>query len=82
MIARSFKILSICFLAIVVIGCASMRPQIPVEKGSVEPGAAVARGGTSFKLLGSPISMGKPLPSVNLVDAMTMKDVDLSLDKG
>jgi hypothetical protein len=26
--------------------------------------------------------MGKPLPSVNLVDAMTMKDVDLSLDKG
>ncbi len=26
--------------------------------------------------------MGKPLPSVNLVDAMTMKDVDLSQDKG
>ena len=82
MVARSYKILLICSLAIVVIGCASMRPKIPVEKGSVEPGTAVARGEASFKLLGSAISMGKPLPSVNLVDAMTMKDVDLSQDKG
>lgn len=82
MIARSHKILLICSLAMVVIGCASMRPQIPVERGSVKPGTAVTRGETSFKLLGSAISMGKPLPSVNLVDAMTMKDVDLSLDKG
>jgi len=82
MIARSHKILLIYSLAMVVMGCASMRPQIPVEKGSVEPGTAVARGKTSFKLLGSAISIGKPLPSVNLVDAMTMKDVDLSLDKG
>ena len=82
MVARSYKILLICSLIVAVMGCASMRPQIPVERGSVEPGTAVARGETSFKLLGSAISMGKPLPSVNLVDAMTMKDVDLSLDKG
>jgi len=82
MIARSHKILLIYSLVMVVMGCASMRPQIPVEKGSVEPGTAVARGKTSFKLLGSAISIGKPLPSVKLVDAMTMKDVDLSLDKG
>jgi thioredoxin-dependent peroxiredoxin len=82
MVARSYKILLICSFTIVVIGCASMRPKIPVEKGSVEPGTAVTRGEASFKLLGSAISMGKPLPSVNLVDAMTMKDVDLSQDKG
>lgn len=82
MVARSYKILLICSLIIGVMGCASMRPKIPVEKASVEPGTAVARGEASFKLLGSAISMGKPLPSVNLVDAMTMKDVDLSQDKG
>ena len=82
MVGRSYKILLICSLIIGLMGCASMRPKIPVEKGSVEPGTAVARGEASFKLLGSAISMGKPLPSVNLVDAMTMKDVDLSQDKG
>jgi thiol peroxidase len=34
------------------------------------------------KLLGSPISVGKPLPSVEVVDAMTMKGVDLSKERG
>ena len=35
-----------------------------------------------IKLLGTAISLGQPLPSVKLVDAMTMKDVDLSQEKG
>jgi thiol peroxidase len=35
-----------------------------------------------FKLLGSPLSVGKPLPPVPLVEAMTMKEVDLSKEKG
>ncbi len=82
MIPKRYKLLSICSLIILLIGCASMRPKIPVEKGSVEPGTSVARGEASFKLIGSAISIGKPLPSVNLVDAMTMKDVDLSQEKG
>jgi thiol peroxidase len=38
--------------------------------------------GNSLKLLGSPISIGKPLPSVALVDAMTMGNVDLSKKRG
>ena len=80
--AKGYKFLSICSLIILLFGCALTRPKIPVEKGSVEPGTAVARGEASFKLLGSAISLGKPLPSVNLVDAMTMKEVDLSQDKG
>jgi thiol peroxidase len=34
------------------------------------------------KLLGSPISVGKPLPPVEVVDAMTMKAVDVSKERG
>jgi thiol peroxidase len=39
-------------------------------------------GGQSLKLMGKPIAVGDSLPSVNLVDAMTMKPVDLSKIKG
>lgn len=82
MINRRNKFLWVCSLMILVIGCATMRPKIAVEKGSVEPGTSVTRGETRLQLIGSPISPAKPLPSVNLVDAMTMKDVDLSQEKG
>ncbi len=64
-------------------GCASYnasRP--PVNKGSVEPGSAVSRGEKRFRLVGTPISVGKPLPSVRLVDAVTGEEVDLSEDRG
>jgi len=42
----------------------------------------VHRGDLKFQLLGTPISVGKPLPSIPLVDAKTMKEVDLSREKG
>jgi len=63
--------------------CASFKPAKPqVNKGSVEPGTTVSRGEKQFRLLGTPVTVGKPLPSVRLVDAMTGKDVDLSAEKG
>ena len=64
------------------VSCAATQPQIPIEQSSVTPGTYVARGGTQLKLLGTPISVGKPLPSVKLVDAMTSQEVDLSQQKG
>jgi thiol peroxidase len=70
--------LGISFFAM---GCAATRPQIPMEQASIQPGGTVTRGGATIKLLGTPISVGQPLPHVNLVDAMTMKDVDLSQEK-
>jgi len=63
-------------------GCASVRTKVPVDHGTVEPGSTVVRGEARFKLLGNPLSVGKPLPSVSLVDAMTMKEVDLSRERG
>ena len=58
--------------------CAAGTANIPKEEGSVAPGSAVAREGMSLKLLGKPIAIGDKLPSVELVDAMTMQRVVLS----
>ena len=63
-------------------GCAASRQQIAVEKGSASPGGSITRGGQSVKLLGKPIAIGDSLPSVTLVDAATMKPVDISTLKG
>ena len=62
------------FLVLVVISaCAGTKPQTPVNKESVRPGTYVARGTARFKLLGDPLSERNPLPSVLLVDAMTLQ---------
>lgn len=70
------------FIVFILLGCASAKPKIPFDLGSGEPGGVVSRGGTKVKLLGTPISIGNPLPSVKLVDAVTMQEVDLSREKG
>jgi thiol peroxidase len=62
-------------------GCTN-RETPPINSASVEPGSAVMRGDKKLPLLGAPISVGKTLPSVQLVDAMTMNNVDLSGEKG
>jgi len=63
-------------------GCATPQPKIPMDWASSQPGTQVSYRGNPVKLLGSPISVGKPLPSVEVVDAMSMKDVDLSKERG
>lgn len=68
--------------ALLVLGCSTDRPNIPVDKGSASPGGAITKGGQSAKLLGKPIAVGDCLRSVTLVDAMTMKPVELSTMKG
>jgi len=63
------------------LGCA-FQAKPPVDRMSVEPGGSVSFRGNRLPLLGTPISVGKPLPSVPLVDAMTTKDVDLGNERG
>jgi thioredoxin-dependent peroxiredoxin len=76
------NILGIWMVGLLILSCASVKPNIPVDQGSVEPGTFVNRGDNQFKLLGTPIAVGKALPSVKLVDAMTSQEVDLSQQKG
>lgn len=66
---------------VMIFGCTTTQPKIPVDLVSVHPGTQVTFKGNPIKLLGSPISIGKPLPSVHLVDAMTMTEVDLSKER-
>jgi thioredoxin-dependent peroxiredoxin len=77
------KAASILFLVCLVfsLGCRSqVKP--PVDRASVDPGSSVSFRGNKLALLGAPVAVGKPLPSVLLVDAMTMKEVDLSKEPG
>jgi len=74
-----FLLFSLIFLAF---SCASTQPKIPVDMASAIPGEQVNFRGKPIKLLGSPVTVGKPLPSVELVDAMSMSNVDLSKERG
>jgi len=72
----------ISFIIFLVVGCAAPQPKIPMDWASSQPGTQVSFRGNPVKLLGSAISVGKPLPSVEVVDAMSMKGIDLSKEKG
>ena len=78
---KNFVTLSI-FLMFSFFGCATTQPKIPMDRASSQPGTQVSFRGNSVKLLGSPISVGKPLPAVEVIDAMSMKGVDLSKERG
>lgn len=75
-----FTLISLLCLALS--ACASSKPVIPVDTRSVQPGTAVTRGGTtSLNLLGTPIKVGDPLPSVGLYD-INLKHRNLADLKG
>jgi thioredoxin-dependent peroxiredoxin len=72
----------LCFQAFLIFGCATTQRQIPIDLASVRPGTQVALKGKPVHLLGGPLMVGKSLPSVELVDAMSMNNVDLSKERG
>ncbi|MGO9139451.1 MAG: peroxiredoxin [Syntrophales bacterium] len=80
MIPREVRLVVIFLSLFFLSACAAGSANIAVEKGSVAPGSTVAREGMGIKLLGKPVAIGGTLPSVYLVDAMTMQRVDLSKD--
>ncbi len=76
------SVIGLSFLMILLSACAATQPKIPVDRASVKPGTQVTFKGKPVQLLGSPIAVGKPLPAVELTDAMTMDQVDLSKQGG
>lgn len=79
---RFFLILSVVlFLALT--GCSAVRQsKMVIDPGSVPPGTKVTRMGEEIGLLGNPIATGMKLPATDLIDAMTMQEVDLSQAQG
>ena len=69
-------------LVFLTVGCATTSPKVPIDTASAQPGGQVTSRGKPVKLLGSPISVGKPLPPVELVEAMNLNGVDLSKERG
>ena len=63
-------------------GCVTSGPPPVMDTGSSEPGGSVNRKSNPTNLLGNAISVGNPLPSVELVDSSSMKPVDLSIERG
>lgn len=63
-------------------GCAKNQPPLTIETESAVPGTQVAKQGQKIGLTGSGISVGEPLPDTSLVDAKTMKPVNLSDYRG
>ena len=82
MVSKSKHIILAPFAIFLLLGCASVKTKLPMDQSSVEPGSSVTFRGEPLKLIGTPLSIGKPLPSAKLVDAMTMKEVDLSQERG
>lgn len=81
--SRKARACLVLMLAIAVSACASMSEvKMKTTTQSVDPGTGVTLQGKPFRLLGEPLKVGKPLPSVELTDAMTMEPVDLSKEKG
>jgi thiol peroxidase len=75
---RNILILTIFGGMLFLTACETTSSIPDIDKGSAEPGGSVNRKGQPMKLLGDPIAIGKPLPSVKLTEAGSMKRVDLS----
>lgn len=62
--------------------CTTKQPPPIVDSTSVVPGTEVTRKGQVLKLAGTGIEVGQKLPNTDLVDATTMKSVDLNDFRG
>ena len=82
MVFNKIQIILSIFIMFLLFGCATTQPKIPVDLASAQPGGEVNFKGKPLRLLGTPVTLGKPLPSVELVDAMSMNNIDLSKERG
>jgi thiol peroxidase len=74
----------ICFfsvglaLALLLNACTTSQTPLAIDKESAVPGTQVSRQGERFALTGTGIEIGQKLPDTSLVDAATMKEVNLN----
>lgn len=79
---RYIKGTIIAVLLFLVGGCTGAGVTIPVDMASSAPATSVTLKGETYRLLGTPIAIGGPLPATALIDAFSMKKVDLAQMKG
>jgi len=69
-------------LGLLLSGCAKKQAAIAIDTGSSVPGTQVAKKGEKIALMGKGIEVGQTLPDTSLVDAATMKTVNLTDYRG
>lgn len=69
-------------LGLLLTGCAKKQAAITIDTGSSVPGTQVAKKGERIALMGKGIEVGQKLPDTSLVDAATMKTVNLADYRG
>ncbi|HZW58999.1 MAG TPA: thiol peroxidase [Woeseiaceae bacterium] len=76
------KLSAVLFAAVLLTACAAKPPVIPIDRGSVDAGSRVTRGGkTELSLLGTGVRVGDKFPSAQLVDTH-LRSVDLARREG
>lgn len=70
-------IVGLC-LAFLLSACTAKHPPLTIDSKSVVAGTQVARKGELLALTGTGITVGQRLPDTNLIDAVTMKAVNLN----
>ena len=63
-------------------GCMMKQTHMPIDTTSAVPGTEVSRQGEKLALLGTGIAVGQKLPDTMLIDAATMKPVNLNDYRG
>lgn len=58
-------------------GCTGKQESLTIDSGSAVPGTQVARKGATLKLAGPGLEVGQPIPDIGVIDAETMKSVNL-----
>ncbi len=72
-------LLSVAFILFFLLNaCTTKQAQLPIDTTSAVPGTQVARQGETLALTGTGIAVGQKLPDTILVDAATMKPVNLN----
>lgn len=82
MLKPQFLFLAALCLTILLSGCATKQVDMVMDSESAVPGTQVARKGQELALTGPGIQVGQKLPKTGLVDATTMKPVDLTSYEG
>ena len=65
-------------LALMLSACTATQTPLAIDTESAVPGTQVSRQGKTFALTGTGIQVGQKLPDTSLVDAATMKEVNLN----
>ena len=74
---KRMLLFSAVFTLLLLGACTTKQPHIPIDTTSAVPGTQVEKKGQELALTGTGIKVGQKLPASTLVDAATMKTVNL-----